>query len=295
MNISRWLLTLTAVLVVGTDVKGDNFLDPDNVLGHGHTHHMTWEKDTVTILVHDHGGNLDSEKLSRIGETVDLFNAIPARISIKTTTNSKKKHQIHFHEDATSLCGAFPPVLGCAAYAFWTADQDPQYDDGHFRLHYAGEDVSRGPFGSGIAEATIISDIGPTYSWYTGPDSGPIGANQFDWVTVLRQEWAHLLGLDHSGDPTSVMQPFLSAATILRNFTDHDQDVYSHINAATGDGGGGGGGPPPGRGGGRFLTHTILADPSVIPEPASLSLLAFSSLLVLWPRRNWRKGCGGNG
>jgi hypothetical protein len=69
------------------------------------------------------------------------------------------------------------------------------------------------------------------WNWYTGSDPTAIGANQYDFETILMHELGHAIGLGHSGDTGSVMYPYLGSGEARRGVTLQDMAVLE----ATGD------------------------------------------------------------
>jgi hypothetical protein len=60
------------------------------------------------------------------------------------------------------------------------------------------------------------------WNWYAGAAAGGIGAGQYDFQTVVTHELGHALGLGHSTDVSSVMFPYLAAASTVRDLTATD-------------------------------------------------------------------------
>jgi parallel beta-helix repeat protein len=72
------------------------------------------------------------------------------------------------------------------------------------------------------------------WNWYAGADATAIGAQQYDFQTVVTHELGHALGLGHSGDATSVMYPNLGTGEIHRTMVTADLNVP---DSGTGPGG----------------------------------------------------------
>jgi hypothetical protein len=65
---------------------------------------------------------------------------------------------------------------------------------------------------------TIIDN----WNYYVGSDISAVGANQYDFQTVVTHEIGHALGLGHSSDVNSVMYPELDTGTARRDLTAND-------------------------------------------------------------------------
>jgi virginiamycin B lyase len=90
---------------------------------------------------------------------------------------------------------------------------------------------------NGVLGCTVAGQITLVtgWDWYTGADPGAVGANQYDFQTIVTHELGHALGLGHSGDTASVMYAYLAPGTARRSVTTQDLSVL--------DSGGGGAEP----------------------------------------------------
>jgi Tol biopolymer transport system component len=70
-------------------------------------------------------------------------------------------------------------------------------------------------------EITIING----WNFFLGSDSSAVGANQYDFQTVVTHELGHSLGLGHSADTSSVMFPYLATGAARRSLTNNDLQV----------------------------------------------------------------------
>ena len=90
----------------------------------------------------------------------------------------------------------------------------------------------------GLAEGVLGVTVGKqitiiaNWNWYTAPDPGTIGGDQYDFQTVVTHELGHSIGLGHSGDSRSVMYPYLQPATTRRDLSAGDLTTLEH-DAAT--------------------------------------------------------------
>ncbi|MFL5341984.1 MAG: matrixin family metalloprotease, partial [Gemmataceae bacterium] len=97
--------------------------------------------------------------------------------------------------------------------------------DADVHLHVAGTSViggvDQGVLGvtqQGIGEITIISG----WNYYFGGDASAVGADQYDFETVVMHELGHSIGLGHSQDTGSVMYPYLATSQARRALTASD-------------------------------------------------------------------------
>jgi hypothetical protein len=74
---------------------------------------------------------------------------------------------------------------------------------------------------SSTGEITILQG----WSWYDGADPSQIGANQYDFQTVVTHELGHALGLGGSTDTNSPMNETLPAGTARRTATVADLNI----------------------------------------------------------------------
>lgn len=253
--------------------EGANWIDFSFRKHKKHVDHVTWDPDpaddalvTVKVLIHNHSGNLDGEKLARMYDAVAEVNTAfvgidDVLLKLVAVTSGE---DIHLHEDSNSGCGS--NALGCAEFSIFIANTG-EYADGHENHLYAGENDG------GTAEATLLSN--PLWDWYTGGDANGIAnTGQYDYQTVATQELLHLVGLGHDStvyandtevdnntDEQSVMHGSLAPNTVRRFMSTHDQEVLGHLygpgqtaaptndgdDGDSGNGGGPGGNGPPGR------------------------------------------------
>src|SRR5262249_37632744 len=80
---------------------------------------------------------------------------------------------------------------------------------------------------AGIGDITLVQG----WNWYDGANPSGIKPGQFDFQTVLTHELGHVLGLQHSANPNSVMHETLSAGSVIRNLTRHDLHGLRHAAA----------------------------------------------------------------
>ena len=72
-----------------------------------------------------------------------------------------------------------------------------------------------------LGEVTIVQG----WNWYAGADTTAIGANQYDFSTVLTHELGHAIGLGHSTDAASLMYATLATGSTRRTMTMQDLNV----------------------------------------------------------------------
>jgi hypothetical protein len=74
---------------------------------------------------------------------------------------------------------------------------------------------------------TIVSG----WNWYLGADPGAIGADQYDFQTVVAHELGHALRMAEGSDPTSVMYGYLSGGVARRLMSANDFGVIAQDTA----------------------------------------------------------------
>ena len=84
-----------------------------------------------------------------------------------------------------------------------------------------------GSAADGVLGCTVAGQITLVtgWSWYTGADPTAIGADQYDFETIVMHELGHAIGLGHSGDTGSVMYPYLGTDQARRVVTTQDMSV----------------------------------------------------------------------
>jgi hypothetical protein len=90
-----------------------------------------------------------------------------------------------------------------------------------------GSTSAVGGYADGVLGCTGDGEITLTqgWNWYAGGDAAAIGADQYDFETVVIHELGHTLGLGHNPDSTSVMYATLSTGVTKRSFTIADLNI----------------------------------------------------------------------
>src|SRR5262249_16457627 len=93
-----------------------------------------------------------------------------------------------------------------------------------FRIHIGATSAvggkADGVLGCTTSDGTVTLITG--WNWYTGADPTQVGANQFDFQSIVTHELGHVLGLGHSTDTNSVMYPTLLQGEARRDLTAND-------------------------------------------------------------------------
>ena len=142
------------------------------------------------LYVSDPNALFNADELARLADTITgLDNLLaPYNVTITDVTDATAANLILDTSVISVTGGLTDGVLGCF--------------------------VSDGVTG----EITLIQG----WNWYTGTDPTLIGANEYDFQTILTHELGHTLGLGHSADTGSVMYPYLSTGQAKREFDPYD-------------------------------------------------------------------------
>jgi hypothetical protein len=91
-------------------------------------------------------------------------------------------------------------------------------------------------FGNSLADGTLgvmsganITLIGG-WNYYLGSDRSGIGADQYDFQTLVTHELAHVVGLGEGSDPASVMSLYLAPGQVRRDFSANDLALIAKVN-----------------------------------------------------------------
>jgi uncharacterized repeat protein (TIGR01451 family) len=153
-----------------------------------------------------------------------------------------------------------------------------QADSATIHVHLA-DTTSNGGVDQGVlgltefgGEVTIVTG----WNYYLGADATAVGANQYDFQSVVTHELGHAIGFGHSTDSNSVMFPFLGTGMTHRFMTANDVTVIE--GAATA--------PEPlmaAPGSSGFASMVTSVTPAVIrvQTPATLRPTAFDRLFTL--------------
>lgn len=256
---------------------GANLTDPDG--GTGGVDHIKQGSgllaDSVPYYIHSHGGGakITAAQRDRIHDAVNLINGGNTGVTL-VEVSSNSQADIHVHNNSSSGCGSpAQGVVGCAEYFYYTAPTGT-LTDGHDVYRFAGIEA-----GSRY-QAKVTMLVG--WNFYTGAATSGIGSNQIDYQTVVGQELAHAVGLDHdenvygnlNGDGHSIMYPFVDFGHPHRQFSTHDFDSLKHLYS---------GGPqsivPPPEEGGDVSNHPQHShDRATVSNPEAASLVAWSPL-----------------
>jgi hypothetical protein len=145
----------------------------------------------LEVYVNDPGGYFTPNELARIQDAINNWDAILAPYNVQISEVSDPSlANVVIDDNATSPAGgAADGILGC----------------------YNGSNI----------EITMLQG----WNWYDGSDPAQIGANQYDFQTVVTHELGHALGLGGSADPTSPMYESLAAGAIQRTPTVADLNI----------------------------------------------------------------------
>ena len=142
------------------------------------------------VYISDSTGYLAGDALTRLADTIANLDALLAPYSVDVTeVTDPTVANLVVDVSATSPAGGYDDgVLGC------------YIDSG---------------------EITLI----PGWNWYTGADPAAIGADQYDFETIVTHELGHALGLGHSADTASTMHSTLVAGEARRTIAAADFNI----------------------------------------------------------------------
>jgi len=156
---------------------------------------------TGEILVTVGGLSVDLavEQLARISDAIGVLNAqlISYEVSFVLDSGASADAQVHLQlADGTELGGVAEGILG----------------------------VTNG------TEITMVNG----WNWYLGADSISITTSQFDFQTVVTHEFAHVLGIGHSTDTSSVMFEELTTGQVRRSLSEADLELIGEEESGGG-------------------------------------------------------------
>jgi hypothetical protein len=135
----------------------------------------------LSVYVNDPAGYFTANELNRLQDAISVWNSLLAPYSVTITEVSDPALANVVIDDGTSSAAgsAADGVLGCY---------------------------------SNTGEITILQG----WNWYDGADPTQIGANQYDFQTVMTHELGHALGLGGNSNPNSPMYEILATAIVRR-------------------------------------------------------------------------------
>ena len=146
----------------------------------------------IALLVDNEAGQFEAVELARIQDAIAQINSVVGAYGVsiyQVDAAYAASANVIVHMSTTSVVGGYADgVLGC------TTD---------------------------LGEITLIQG----WSWYAGADAGQIGADQYDFQTVVTHEVGHTLGLGHSEASTSVMYATLASGVSSRALSSQDLNV----------------------------------------------------------------------
>src|SRR5438445_877136 len=175
---------------------------------------------TVSVYVHNVDGTITAAERARIQDAVTAFNdetggnGVTSGLFMVLVTDPAQADVIVENATTTPLGGQANGVLGDTEMQF-APSASSQTDDGNPYVQFTGY---------------VTVKLVEGWNWYVGANPAAIGANQYDYQTVVTHELGHAVGLYHdtstypgfNDDNHSVMYPELGAGLTRRNFSDHD-------------------------------------------------------------------------
>ena len=148
----------------------------------------------VTVSFEDHSGSVTTDQQQRFQAAIDTLNVAFAMNGVNLVQVSGEEEtfaDVRILVDTTSACGgAAEGVLGCTT-----------------------------------TEGVITLIDG--WDWYTGADTSAIGADRYDFQTIVTHELGHSIGLHHSAAIDSVMNSYLWAGEARRDISDADLALFA--------------------------------------------------------------------
>lgn len=148
----------------------------------------------LTVSLVDAVGQLTTDERARFADALQTINTAFADYGVtfvEAESTEIEYANVQIVIDSTSSCGGLSDgVLGCTDTA---------------------------------TRVTLIDG----WNWYTGADPTQIGADQYDFLTVLTHELGHVLGLGHSLAGDSVMNSVLGDGDARRTLTASDMDLIA--------------------------------------------------------------------
>ena len=160
----------------------------------------------------DEDRSVNAEPVSSVGELIVEF----LGISFVNPTGSVTALQSARFDDSLNTLNSTFGMYGVQLVEVSSADAVIQV-----------EILAFSPFGGldegilGYAEAGRVVLVSG-WDWYLEADPALIGAEQYDFQTIVTHELGHSIGLTHSGDADSVMYDVLDVAESRRLITDRD-------------------------------------------------------------------------
>jgi hypothetical protein len=141
------------------------------------------------VSIADPDGTMTVDQLARIRDSIAQINATFGTYGvslIEVDADSADFAEVRISVDDTSACGTLEDgILGCTTV---------------------------------FGDITLIDG----WNWYAGSDADEVGAQQFDFQTIVTHEIGHAVGAEHSADAQSVMYTSLTRGVARRGFTSQD-------------------------------------------------------------------------
>jgi Ca2+-binding RTX toxin-like protein len=188
---------------------------------------------TVGVYVANSDGTLTLDEHARIDDAINTLNQTwtgTVGLLLVEVSDPAEASIIVSNAPTSAAGSAADGVLGSSTMTFAPAASG-NVDEGLPYLQFTGQ---------------VVINLLEGWNWYTGSDAAQVGADQYDYQSVVTHELGHSVGLYHdvtsygslNGDGYSTMYPILYTGQAHRQLSSYDVSWLNHIYAYGGNPGG---------------------------------------------------------